>query len=118
MINIIRDKEGNIQLSGSIKLNGSLMEMEQEILEVVNEIGNELTVEAIKQFDTDGSPIIKDGVKLTARSKNVKAYQTPYGVAKAICISKLKGREDILPIRRVCSNNIYSNSQICSANIT
>ncbi len=36
----------------------------------------------IKQFDTDGSAIVKDGVKLIARSKNVKAYQTPYGVAE------------------------------------
>ena len=31
--------------------------MERDILEIVNKIGNELTIEAIKSFDTDGSPI-------------------------------------------------------------
>jgi hypothetical protein len=58
------------------------MEMENTILEVVNEIGNKATEEALKRFDTDGSPIIKNEVKLTARSKDAKSYQTPYGVAK------------------------------------
>jgi len=33
------------------------------------------TGEALKQFDTDGSPIVMGDIKLTARCKNGKTYQ-------------------------------------------
>lgn len=82
MTNITVNSDGSINISVTMRLDGSLMEMENTILEVVNEIGNKATEEALKRFDTDGSPIIKNEVKLTARSKDAKSYQTPYGVAK------------------------------------
>jgi hypothetical protein len=36
----------------------------------------------LKQFDTDGEPILVGSVKLTSRCTTEKKYQTPYGVAK------------------------------------
>lgn len=54
--------------------------MENAILDVCNEMGCLATTEALQKFDTDGrSPIKLGATKLTARAKDNKAYQTPYG---------------------------------------
>ena len=36
-----------------------------------------VTEEALKRFDTDGSPIRVGALKLTARGRDPKPYQTP-----------------------------------------
>jgi hypothetical protein len=63
-------------------LRGSLLEMEEAILEATNAVGRRATEEALKDFDTDGSPIRVGETKLTARGRNAKDYQTPYGVVE------------------------------------
>ena len=45
------------------------MEMEERIMGSCNEIGNLATEEALKQLDTDGSPIKFGGVKMTECTK-------------------------------------------------
>jgi hypothetical protein len=62
-----------------MKLSGSFMEMENTILDGCNEIGCLATTEALQKFDTDGSPIKLGDTKMTARAKDNKTYQTPYG---------------------------------------
>lgn len=44
-----------------------------------NDIGCLATTEALQKFDTDGSPIKWGDTKMTARNKDNKTYQTPYG---------------------------------------
>jgi hypothetical protein len=44
-----------------------------------NEIGCLATTEALKRFNTDGSPIKLGDTKMRARDKGNKTYQTPYG---------------------------------------
>ena len=56
------------------------MAMEDTILNAVNDVGCAATGIALKRFDTDGSPIIRDGIKQTSRNKDKKKYQTPFGV--------------------------------------
>ena len=76
-------REGNkLTLQVTIKLTGSLMEMENNILDGCNEMGSLATAEALQQFDTDGSPIKLGEVKMTVREKDNKTYQTPYGGVK------------------------------------
>jgi hypothetical protein len=58
------------------------MEMEDQIQNVVNEIGSELTREALETFDTNGEPIHIGGKRLTAREQAKKEYQTPYGMVE------------------------------------
>ena len=58
------------------------MEMETRILDAVNEVGCVATGEALKRFDSDGSPIMMSGVKWTVKGQDPKKYQTPYGVAE------------------------------------
>lgn len=63
----------------TVTLAGSLLEMEKAILDGCNEMGRLATAQALKKFDTDGSPIKLGEVKLTVRDKTNKIYQTPYG---------------------------------------
>lgn len=79
MIEIIARKEKEITLQVTVKLSGSLMEMENSILDACNEVGCLATEEALQQFDTDGSPILVGNIKMTSKGKNNQKYQTPYG---------------------------------------
>ncbi|MFC1585995.1 ISKra4 family transposase [Fibrobacterota bacterium] len=76
----IISKDGDkLTIQVSISLNGSMLEGEDHIQDVLNEAGAIATEELLEKFDTDGSPIIFGSVKYTARSKDAKTYQTPYG---------------------------------------
>ena len=79
MAEIIARNENELTIQVTIKLIGSLMEMENTILDSCNEIGCLATTEALQKFDTDGSPIKLGETKMTARAKDNKTYQTPYG---------------------------------------
>jgi hypothetical protein len=79
---IISQKDKEIQIQVSIKLEGSMMEMEENIMNACNEVGTLATQEALEQFDTDGSALKFGELKLTAKEKNNKIYQSPYGAVK------------------------------------
>jgi hypothetical protein len=66
----------------TVRLEGSMLEMEEAIREAANEVGCCASEEALKRFDTDGSPIRVGPLKLTARGRDPKAYQTPYGLVE------------------------------------
>ncbi len=76
---IISQANGELTIQVKVSLKGSMLESEQSIVESVNQVGMLATGEALKQFDTDGSPLVMGDLKLTARCKNGKTYQTPYG---------------------------------------
>ena len=68
-----------VTLELTIDLSRSLLETEERILAVLNEAGCLATQEALKQLDTDGSPLKVGAVKLTSKGPVPKAYQTAYG---------------------------------------
>ncbi len=57
----------------------SMLKAETTIQEQINTVGTLATGEALKQFDTDGSPIVVAGTKLTSKGQIHNTYQTPYG---------------------------------------
>jgi hypothetical protein len=57
----------------------SMLDAEIQIQQQVNKVGMLATGEALKQFDTDGTPLTVDGVKFTSRGQIQNTYQTPYG---------------------------------------
>ena len=65
MAEIIARNGNDLTVQVTIKLTGSLMEMENTILDGCNEIGCLATTEALKRFDTDGSPIKLGDTKMT-----------------------------------------------------
>ena len=66
----------------TVRLSGSLLDMETAIQEASNALGRCVTEEALKHFDTDGSAIRVGEIKFTARGRHPKAYQTPYGAVQ------------------------------------
>jgi hypothetical protein len=71
-----------VTLELTVDLTGTLLEMEGAIQEASNAVGRCATEEALKRFDTDGSPMRVGAMKLTARGRDAKDYQSPYGVVR------------------------------------
>jgi len=84
MAEIIERNANELTIQVTVKLSGSLLEMENAILDSCNEMGCLATTEALQKFDTDGSPLKLGDTKLTARAKDNKTYQTPYGSVQLV----------------------------------
>ena len=82
MAKVLRRSGTKVTLEVTVDLKGSLLEMEVAIQEASNAVGRCATEEALKCFDTDGSPIRVGAMKLTARGRDPKDYQSPYGVVR------------------------------------
>src|SRR4051794_4057587 len=64
-----------------VALSRSLLDTEQAIQKALNEAGLLATTEALRQFDTDGSPVIIGSTRYTSKGQEPKGYQPPYGEA-------------------------------------
>jgi hypothetical protein len=82
MATVVKRSGDEVTVEMTVRLSGSLLEMEEAIQEATNAAGCCITEEALKRFDTDGSPIRVGETKLTARGRDGKEYQTPYGVVR------------------------------------
>ena len=82
MATLTHNDNGTLTVSITLDLQGGLIEMENIILDATNEIGCLATGAALKRFDSNGSPIVREGVKWTAKGQDARKYQTPYGVAE------------------------------------
>jgi hypothetical protein len=58
-----------------------MLDFEQAIQDRLNRAGVVASEEALRQFDTDGSPITIGSVKFTSTGTLPEEYQAPYGVA-------------------------------------
>ncbi len=79
MATLIQRENDEVTFQVTVRLGGTMLEMEATILEAVNDLGRSATEEALQRFDTDGSPIQLGAIKWTARSRDGNTYQTPYG---------------------------------------
>jgi len=69
MVVILRQLLTGVICSITIELHGSLIEMENTILEATNEIGGLATSAVLKLFDSDGTPILREGLKWIAKGQ-------------------------------------------------
>ena len=69
-----------IQLT--VDVSGTMLEAEARIQDACNAAGRLASAEALKRFDTDGSPIVLGAIKWTKRCAAPKVYQTPYGAVE------------------------------------
>lgn len=76
---IVSRSDKKITIQVEIPLHSSMLDSEESILHGVNEVGNLATSEALKQFDTDGSPFMIGDMKWYPKGCLPKYYQTPYG---------------------------------------
>src|SRR5829696_1102545 len=76
---IIERQENTVTIQVSIPLSRSMLETEEAIQKALNEAGVLATGEALKQFDSDGTPIQIGSTRWTSKGLEPKTYQTPYG---------------------------------------
>ena len=76
---IIESQETCVTIQVTIALSKSMLDTEQAIQEALNQAGVLACAEALKQFDTDGSPLLFGSTRFTTKGQEPKAYQTPYG---------------------------------------
>ena len=70
---IKQESDGSYTVSVNLKLEGSMLEMEEHIQDMVNELGLKATMEALRKFDTDGTPIQLKGQTLTSKGGQKKS---------------------------------------------
>ena len=69
---MVRRSGKDVTIEVTVELGRTLMEMEETIQEATNAVGCRATEEALKRFDTDGSPMRVGEMKLTARARDAK----------------------------------------------
>jgi hypothetical protein len=69
----------DVTIEVTCKLSGSMLEMEEQIQECVNAIGNTLSEDALKRFDADGENLTIGGTTWYSKGQLSKTYHTPYG---------------------------------------
>ena len=82
MAKVVQRSGTQVTIEVTVELRGTLLEMEGAILEATNAVGCCATEEALRRFDTDGGAIRVGEMKLTARGRDAKDYQSPFGVVR------------------------------------
>ncbi len=75
MAKIIARQGNELTIQVKVTIEGSLLDAENMIQNACNEVGLLATEEALKNFDTDGSPLATGAIKWTAKppsEKNIK----------------------------------------------
>src|SRR5947209_7254901 len=78
---IIERQENSVTVQVTIPLSRSMLDTEEAIQQALNQAGVLASAEALKQFDTDGSPLLFGSARFTTKGQEPKTYQTPYGPA-------------------------------------
>ena len=79
---MIERQESSVTIQITIPLTRSMLDTEEVIQQALNQAGVLATAEALKQFDTDGSPLLSGATRWTSKGQGPKTYQTPYGEAQ------------------------------------
>lgn len=66
---LIKSENGKLTIELDMELNGSMLEMEEHIQEILNEAGLLATKTAMEKFDTNGEKIVYKNNKYTSRGK-------------------------------------------------
>ncbi len=79
---LISETDNELVIQVTVSKSREFLQCEEDIQDALNQVGKLATSKCLEDFDSDGSPIIVAGKKLTAKkTKIAKNYETPFGVA-------------------------------------
>jgi len=81
-VSVVKESAESITLELTVNFNRSMLDTEAAIQTAINEAGNITTSKLLKQFDSDGSPIVIGSTKLTSMGLVPKRYQSPMEKSK------------------------------------
>jgi hypothetical protein len=79
---MIARQENSVTIEITVLLTRSMLDTEEAIQQGLNQAGVLASAEALKQFDTDGSPLEMGSTRWTSKGQEPKTYQTPYGAVR------------------------------------
>ncbi len=79
---LIETSDKELVLQVTVTLESGMLKTEESIQDSLNQAGCLATEIALSRFDTNGEPIMVNGLKYTTKGQIEKIYQTPYGEAK------------------------------------
>jgi len=82
----------------------SFLEHEENIQRKLNQAGCDLTAQALKNYDTDGSPIIVNNQRMTSKGLTFRHYQTMWGEISIVrhIYQTSKGGAPFCPVDATC----------------
>lgn len=69
---IKQESDGSYTFSINLKFEGSMLEIEEHIQEMVNEIGLKATLAALSKFDSQGESLSINGKRLSSKGQAKK----------------------------------------------
>jgi hypothetical protein len=78
-VTVLSQKGNCFTLEICVEPGKNFLTTEETIQDTVNQIGNLLTSQALKPYDTDGQAISVNSEKLTSKGLHHKVYQSPFG---------------------------------------
>jgi len=101
---IVSHTKNSFKLEIEIPRVKNMLEAEELIQQALNLGGIIATEETMKYRDTDGSPIIVCGQKLTSKGLEAKKFQTPYGsaVVERHVYQSTQGGSTYVPVDDAC----------------
>ena len=69
------EADGSVTITLNFKPEGSMLEQEEQIAEALADAGRLATALSLKNFDTDGRPVIVENVKFTSRGEEKKTFK-------------------------------------------
>jgi hypothetical protein len=81
-VTIVESNAEFVKLQLVVPWQKTFLETEETLQSALNEAGTLASGEALKQLDSDGSPIESGGERWTSKGQLPKTYQTPYGMVE------------------------------------
>lgn len=92
-----------IDVSFSVRLRGSMLDMEEAVQTALNGAGRAAMAEALALFDTDGSPIHLGATTFKTKGRFGQTYETPHGpvrVERHVYQNTATGGRTFCPLER------------------
>ncbi len=92
-----------IDVSFSVRLRGSMLDMEEAVQAAMNGAGRAAMAEALALFDTDGSPIRLGATTFKTKGRFGQTYETPHGpvrVERHVYQNTATGGRTFCPLER------------------
>lgn len=70
-----KESDGSMTVSVNVKLEGTMLTQEEQIAQVVKELGLKMSQLSVESFDTDGAAIIVSNEKYTSKGQEKKRFR-------------------------------------------
>jgi hypothetical protein len=74
-VKLLKKEGSKVTYELCFEVEGSMLEMEEQIQNAVNELGKQATSDALSHFDTNGEPIVAAGTRYTSKGRIKKKFK-------------------------------------------